>query len=182
MGETYPLSHVLGNGGILRHVDDGVATSNQQSVRGQSNRAQTGSKRETVEHRQPACDTLGRGRSHFAVARLPDPEIWNPPRAVSQKITAEGREREDVLRETAHASAGKRTVEIERPFCPSGHGGMNITDTYLNRTCTGAFEQCQNKQNLSLDGRMVRLIDRPDENLDALMTPIGNDDETPDVV
>ena len=42
-----------------------------------------------------------------------------------------------------------------------------------------ACEECQNNKNLSLDGRVVRLIDRVDlENLDALMTPIGNDDET----
>ena len=59
-------------------------------------------------------------------------------------------------------------------FCPS----MN-RQVAPQRNLFWACEQCQNEQNLRMDERLVRVIHRVDlENLDALMTPIGNDDET----
>ena len=62
---------------------------------------------------------------------------------------------------TARTSAGKKIVEIERPFCPNGHGGMNMRVTPpLN--LLWACEKCQSKQNLSLDRRVVWVIDRVD--------------------
>ena len=80
---------------------------------------------------------------------------------------------------TAHTSAGKNTVEIERPFCAHGHGGMNMQVT-PQQNLFSACEQCQSKQNLSLDGRVVQLIDQVDlENIDALRTLVDPDGETP---
>ena len=76
------------------------------------------------------------------------------------------------------ASTGKRPVEIERPFCPHGHGSMTIQATpqqSLHWECL----TCSTTSGLSLDGCDVRLVDRESfEGADANMVPIG-DDETP---
>ena len=52
---------------------------------------------------------------------------------------------------TAHASAGKKIVETESPFCPNGHGGMTMQVT-LQQNLYWASEQSHNKQHLNLDG------------------------------
>ena len=79
---------------------------------------------------------------------------------------------------TVLASTGKRPVEIERPFCPHGHGSMMMQATpqqSLHWECS----TCSTTSGLSLDGCDVRLVDRVNfEGADANMVPIG-DDETP---
>ena len=86
------------------------------------------------------------------------------------------------MRQSLAQSADRDDLEpsaTERPSCPSGHNGMNMQVT-PQQNLSWAGEQCQNQENLSMDGRVVRLVGQLDlENLDALMTPISNDDETP---
>ena len=142
--------------------------------------AQTGAKRETVEQPQPACDTVGEG-DPLSRGKITS---WNPPRAAIQKIDRReaGTRKRTEKSVTGQPSDGTRisgkTIEIERRFCPNGHGGRNM-HVAPQQNPFWACEPCQNNLNLGLDGRVVRLIDRVDlENLDALMTPIGNDDET----
>ena len=79
---------------------------------------------------------------------------------------------------TVLSSTGKRPVEIERSFCPDGHGSMMMQATpqqslyWESSTCTATL-------GLSLDGCDVRLVDPGSfEGVDANMVPIG-EDETP---
>ena len=66
----------------LRHTIGGVVdtASDQQSGGIQSNLAQAGQKRETLEHLQLACDIVG------SVARSLALEGWNPPCAFTERI------------------------------------------------------------------------------------------------
>ena len=79
---------------------------------------------------------------------------------------------------TVLASTGKRPVEIERPFCPHGHGSMMMQATPQ----PSLYWECSTSSTtsgLSLDGCDVRLVDWENfEGADANMVPIG-DDETP---
>ena len=103
---------------------------------------------------------------------------WNPPRAAIQKINHReaGTRKRTKKSVTGQPSDGTRisgkTVEIERRFCPNGHGAWNMHVTPQQNPFR-ACEECQNNKNLGLDGRVDL------ENLDALMTPIGNDDDDP---
>ena len=76
------------------------------------------------------------------------------------------------------ASTGKRPVEIERPFCPHGHGSMMMQAKPQQSPCW----ECSTYSTISgrsLDGWDVRLADRVSfEGADANMVSIA-DDETP---
>ena len=78
---------------------------------------------------------------------------------------------------TVLASTGKRLVEIERLFYSHGHGSMMMQVTpqqSLHWECS----TCSTTSGLSLDGCVVRLVDRDSfEGADANMVPTG-DDET----
>ena len=77
------------------------------------------------------------------------------------------------------ASTGKRPVEIERPFCPHGHGSM-IMQATPQQSLYWDCSTCSTTPGLSLDGCDVRLVDRVNfEGADANMVLIGGDDETP---
>ena len=79
---------------------------------------------------------------------------------------------------TVLASTGKRPFEIERPFCPHGHGSMMMQASPQQSLCWEC-STCSATSGLSLDGCDVRLVDRVSfEGADANMVPIG-DDETP---
>ena len=79
LGETCSLSHVRGNGGFLRHPDDGVAgAASNRRPRGDQSNAQTGAKGETVEHRQPAWDTVCEGGGHFPRGKTTRPWKLEP--------------------------------------------------------------------------------------------------------
>ena len=69
---------------------------------------------------------------------------------------------------TVLASSGKRPVEIERPFCPHGHGSMMMQAT-PQQSLYWEWSTCSTTSGLRLDGCDVR---------DANMVPTG-DDETP---
>ena len=79
---------------------------------------------------------------------------------------------------TVLSSTGKRPVEIERPFCPHGHGSTMMQAT-PQQSLYWECSTCSTTSGLSLDGCDVRLADRWNfEGADANMVPIG-DDETP---
>ena len=79
---------------------------------------------------------------------------------------------------TVLASTGKRPVEIERPFCPHGHGSMMMQAT-PQQSLYWKCSTCSTTSGLSLDGCDVRLVDWGSfEGADANMVPSG-DDETP---
>ena len=79
---------------------------------------------------------------------------------------------------TVLTSTGKRPVEIERPFCPHGHGSMMMQATpqqSLHWECS----TCSTTSGLSLDGCDVRLVDRGSfEGADANLIPIGGRRDT----
>ena len=80
---------------------------------------------------------------------------------------------------TVLASAGKRLIEIERPFCPHGHGSMMMMQATPQQSLYCECLTCSPTSGLSLDGCDVRLGDRVNfEGADANMVPI-EDDETP---
>ena len=60
---------------------------------------------------------------------------------------------------TVLASTGKRPVEIERAFCPHGHGSMMMQATQQQNLCWEC-STCSTASGLSLDGCDVRLVDR----------------------
>ena len=71
-----------------------------------------------------------------------------------------------------------RPVEIERPFCPHGHGSM-IMQATPQQSLYWECSTCSTTSGLGLDGCDVRLVDRGSfEGVDANIVPIG-DDETP---
>ena len=79
---------------------------------------------------------------------------------------------------TVLASSGKRPVEIERPFCPHGHGSMMMQAT-PQQSLYWECSTCSTTSGLSMDGCDVRLVDRVSfEGVDANMVPTG-EDETP---
>ena len=57
------------------------------------------------------------------------------------------------------ASTGKRPVDIERPFCPHGHGSMMMQAT-PQQSLYWECSTCSTTSGLSLDGCDVRLVDR----------------------
>ena len=78
---------------------------------------------------------------------------------------------------TVLASTGQRPVEIERPFCPHGHGSMMVQAT-PQQSLYWECSTCSTTSGLSLDGCDDRLVDLGSfEGADANMVPIG-DDET----
>ena len=77
---------------------------------------------------------------------------------------------------TVLASTGKRPVEIERTFCPHGHGSMMMQAT-LQQGIYWECSTCSTTSGLSLDGCDVRLVDRESfEGADANMVFIGDDE------
>ena len=79
---------------------------------------------------------------------------------------------------TVLASTGKRPVEIERPFCPHGHGSMTMQAT-PQQSLYWECSTCSTTSLLSLDGCDVRLVERGSfEDVDVNTVPNG-DDETP---
>ena len=54
-------------------------------------------------------------------------------RSQSVPIAITSRRKQPDNNRTAHSSAGRRTVEIERRLCPRGHGGMNMCMTPQQR-------------------------------------------------
>ena len=56
-------------------------------------------------------------------------------------------------------ASGKRPVEIERPFCPHGHGSMMMQAT-PEQSLYWECSTCSTTSGLSLDGYYVRLVDR----------------------
>ena len=148
MDEIYALPDVRGNGGFLRHTDDGVAgaTSDWRPRGDQSTCPQTGAKRDTVEHRQPAREkSLSRGKitnqaMEVEIRRLQSSRNLQSRKGGHAKMYNE-RCRDCGSRwqrmpiatssspvpldnnRIAHTSAGKKTVEIVRP---TRHGGMNM--------------------------------------------------------
>ena len=79
---------------------------------------------------------------------------------------------------TVLTSTGKRPVEIERPFCPHGHGSVMMQAT-PQQSLYWECSTCSTTPGLSLDGCDLRLVDRVSfEGADANMVPTG-DDETP---
>ena len=78
---------------------------------------------------------------------------------------------------TVLASTGKRPVEIERSFCPHGHGSAMMQAT-PQQSLYWECSTCSTTSGLSLDGCDVRLADRVSfEGADTNMVSIG-DDET----
>ena len=72
---------------------------------------------------------------------------------------------------TVLAFTGKRPVEIERPFCPHGHGSMMMQATPQQSLCWEC-STCSTTSGLSLDGCDVRLVDRGSfEGVDANTVP-----------
>ena len=66
-------------------------------------------------------------------------------------------------------------MEIERPFCPHGHGNMMMHATPQQ----SLYWECStcSTSGLSLDGCDVRPVDRWSfEGVDANMVPIGEDE------
>ena len=77
---------------------------------------------------------------------------------------------------TVLSSTGKRPVEIERPFCPHGHGSMMMQAT-PQQGLYWECSTCNTTSGLSLDGCDVRLVDQESfEDVDANMVPIGEDE------
>ena len=60
---------------------------------------------------------------------------------------------------TVLASTGRRPVEIERPFCPHGHGNM-MTQATPQQSLYWECSTCSTTSGLSLDGCDVQLADR----------------------
>ena len=76
---------------------------------------------------------------------------------------------------TVLASIGKRPVEIERSFCPHGHGSMMMQATPQHSLCWECSTGSTTSR-LSLDGCDVRLLDRVSfKGADANMVPRRRD-------
>ena len=140
---------------------------------------------------KPYREAIGEPVEEGAVRLLPstdcDPEerqrgdVTRTMRALRESVAAHVVARDPEMKlnnRTVLASTGKRPFEIERPFCPHGHGSMMMQAT-PQQSLYWECSTCNTTSELSLDGCDVRLVDRGSfEGADANMVPIG-DDETP---
>ena len=74
---------------------------------------------------------------------------------------------------TVLSSTGKRPAEIERPFCPGGHGSMMMQVT-PQQSLYWECSACSTTSGLNLGGCDVRPVDWESfDGVDANMVPIG---------